>query len=41
MTLVQLWQSLLKKEMIMKDMYEQASRQLIIKMAGLKKELSK
>ncbi|WP_409039643.1 LPS assembly lipoprotein LptE [Mannheimia haemolytica] len=30
-----------EKEMIMKDMYEQASRQLIIKMAGLKKELSK
>lgn len=30
-----------EKEMIMKDMYEQASRQLIIKMAALKKELSK
>ncbi|VEI46248.1 rare lipoprotein B [Actinobacillus equuli] len=26
--------------MIMKDMYEQASRQLIIKMAGLHKELN-
>ncbi|MDD0823055.1 LPS assembly lipoprotein LptE [Mannheimia sp. AT1] len=29
-----------EKEMIMKDMYEQAARQLIIKMAGLNKELS-
>lgn len=28
-----------EKEMIMKDMYEQAARQLIIKMAGLHKEL--
>ncbi|EFN00891.1 LPS assembly lipoprotein LptE [Actinobacillus pleuropneumoniae] len=29
-----------EQEMIMKDMYEQASRQLIIKMAGLHKELN-
>lgn len=29
-----------EKEMIMKDMYEQASRKLIIKMASLDKELS-
>lgn len=29
-----------EKEIIMKDMYEQASRQLIIKMASLNKELS-
>lgn len=30
-----------EQEMLMKDMYEQASRQLIIKMAGLYKELNK
>nr|WP_314741067.1 LPS assembly lipoprotein LptE [uncultured Haemophilus sp.] len=29
-----------EQEMLMKDMYEQASRQLIIKMAGLHKELN-
>lgn len=29
-----------ERESLMKDMYEQASRQLIIKMAGLSKELS-
>ena len=29
-----------EKDMIMKDMYEQAARQLIIKMAGLHKELN-
>ncbi len=29
-----------EKEMIMKDMYEQAARQLIIKMAGLDKEVT-
>lgn len=29
-----------EQEMIMKDMYEQASRQLIIKLAGLHKELN-
>ncbi|AKO48154.1 LPS assembly lipoprotein LptE [[Haemophilus] ducreyi] len=29
-----------EREMIMKDMYEQAARQLIIKMAGLHKELN-
>ena len=29
-----------EQEMIMRDMYQQASRQLIIKMAGLHKELN-